>query len=117
MAVRRWPQGLGEERALLHGQRQPPALCDVHDPLHGHDVADVEAQHAVVFLLSDRVHAGDHLNLARQVAHVEEGRLAVLAARHQATGDLVRELGVLALLQLGRVVGCDHVLDPLAVVP
>ena len=47
-------------------------------------------------LLSERVHADDHLDRARQVAHVEERGLAVLPAGDQPAGDLVAELRVLA---------------------
>ncbi len=77
--VRRRAKRLGQQRALDHGERELPALGDVHAALDTHDVADVEAQDAVVGLLPERVHAHDHLDRAGQVAHVEERRLAVPA--------------------------------------
>ena len=98
--VRRRAQRLGQQRALLHRQRELAALGHVHAPFDADDVADVEAQDAVVVLLPERVDAHDHLDRARQVAHVEERRLAVPAARDQPPGDLVAQLRVLALLEL-----------------
>ena len=88
-----------------------PRWVTYTQPSIADDVADVEAEDAVVGLLAERVHAHDHLDRAGQVAHVEEGRLAVPAARDQAPGDLVAQLRVLALPERRRVVRGEHVGD------
>ena len=97
--VRRRAQRLGEQRALDHRERELAALGDVHAAVDADDVADVEVEDAVVGLLAERVHAHDDLDRAGQVAQVEERRLAVPAARDQPPGDLVAQLGVLAVLE------------------
>ena len=84
----------------LDGERQLSALGDVDEAVDADDVADVEAEDAVVGLLPERVHAHDDLDRAGQVAHVQERRLAVPAPGDQPAGDLVAQLRMLALLEL-----------------
>ena len=98
----------------LDRERQLAALGDVDAADDPEDVADVKAEDAVVGLLSEGVDAHDHLDRAGQVANVEERRLAVPAAGDQPPGDLVAELGMLAGLERGGVVRCQHVGDPRA---
>ena len=85
--VRRRAQRLGQQRALLHGERQLPALGHVHAADDADDVADVEAEDAVVGLLAEGVDAHDDLDRAGQVAHVQERGLAVPAPGDQPPGD------------------------------
>ena len=98
----------------LDRERELAALGHVDAALDPDDVADVEAEDAVVGLLPERVHAHDDLDRAGQVAQVQERRLAVPAPGDQAAGDLVAQLRVLAGLERARVVRGEHVGDPRA---
>ena len=100
MTVGRWAQCLGEQRALVDRERQLPALGHVDEALDADDVADVEVHDAVEPLLPERAGAHDELDLTRQVAQVQERRLAVPAPGDHPAGDMVAQLWVLAMVQL-----------------
>src|SRR5262249_61457133 len=70
--VRRRAQRLGQQRAAVYRQRELPPLGHVDEALYADDVADVEAHHAVVLVLAERILAGDQLNRSRQVAQAEK---------------------------------------------
>ena len=117
MLVRRWPERLRQQRQLPDRQHELAALGLVHIPLHPDDVADVEAEDAVVCLLSEVVYAHDDLDLTGQVAQVQERRIGMLAAGDQPASDLIPQLGVPALVELIRVVRVEHVFDPRTRIP
>ena len=114
VAVGRGPQRLGQHRARAHRQRQLPALRHVHDARDRHDVADVEVEQRVVGLPAERLQTRHDLHRTRLVAHVEERRLRVPAARDQAPRDAVAQAVVRPRRELRRVVGRLDVRDPRA---
>ncbi len=89
----------------------------MQDALDSDRVADVELLDPPEGLLAELVAAGVGLDLAAQVADVEEGGLAVAAPADQPPGDPVAVLGVLALAQRLRVVGGQDVADLVALGP
>ena len=114
--VGRVAQRLGEQRALAHRERQLAALGHVEVALDPDDVADVEVLDPPEGLLAERVDAGRRPGSCPVRSRTSKKtvlpwpRLPVTPA-----GDPVGELRVLALPQLGRVVGGEDLLDPGAV--
>ncbi len=100
----RGAQRLCKERALVHAQRELPALGHIHAAARFHDVTDVQIEHPFVGVLSERVLAHAKLDLAGGVAEVHERRLAVPASGDEPSRETVGEARVLARLQLGGVV-------------
>ncbi len=98
--VGRWPQRLGQQYAAMHAERQLPTLGYIDRPLRFDDVADVEVHDTLVGLLAKRILAHRQLDLPREVAQVDERRLAVSAPGDDAPGEAIAEVGVLAGLEL-----------------
>ena len=108
--VGRVEQRLGEQRAVAHADREFAAFGHVDRALDADQVADVELFDPLEGLLAERVAAGVGLDRAGDVADVEEDDLAVAALAGDPAHHPVGELLVLALLQLGRIVGGEDLL-------
>ena len=112
--VGRVAQRLRQQRALAHADRQLAAFGHVEVALDADHVADVELFDPLEGLLAERVAAGVGLDRAGDVADVEEDDLAVAALAGDPAHHPVGELLVLALPQLGGIVGGEDLLGVVA---
>ncbi len=104
--VGRRPQRLGQEGRLLDDHAQLAAAGAGDRPRDPQDVAQVEVQQRRHGLLAEAVDGRPQLDAPAAVVQVEEGRLALAAARGQAAGDADR-LGA-GLARLEGLVGRPH---------
>ena len=89
-------QRLREHRERLDAQRDLAALRAQRGAVDADDVAEVDLrEQALVRLGAEHVGARLQLQAARAVDEVEEGHLALAAARGEAAGDTVRHVGLL----------------------
>ena len=89
-------QRLGEDLEGLQAQRELALVTAHRGAAHTEQVAQVELEQALEGLLAEHVEARVQLDLPAAIDEVEEGGLALAAARGEAPGDTVDGVGFLA---------------------
>ncbi len=112
---RRRAQRLGQQRALVHRQRELPVVGHIDGPIDAHQVAHIELEHPPKELLAGALQPCHHLDPSACVADIHEHRLAVSAMSHHPSGDPVAPARVLAGLQRGGIVCGVHRRDHRAI--